>query len=87
MTPEDYRALADEYREQGRDADADVCEIMAQEAARLARIGQQPIEIRDDEDDDPPAVVMTKDGPQALLPGMTAPPVQRDAHTQQLTMF
>jgi hypothetical protein len=32
-------------------------------------------------------VVMTKDGPQALLPTFDPPPVQKGEHIDQLTMF
>ena len=34
-----------------------------------------------------PRVVITKDGPQALLQGFTPPPVRKGNDTEQLTMF
>lgn len=89
MNPSEYRKLANELRAADRDADADVCEILAQEAERLARLSVlTPMQDEPEEEDDPPvAVVMTPSGPQALLPTFAPPPVTIDAHTQQLTLI
>ena len=65
MTPADYRSLAAEYTAAGRDADADVCEVLAQEAERLSRY-------TDEEGHAAPPIVTTPAGEQYVLPGMEA---------------
>jgi hypothetical protein len=54
MKAEEYRALAETYRAADREADAGICEIMAQERERLDRWEQrqQPIPMQDDDEED-----------------------------------
>lgn len=62
MTPTEYRTLADTYRAADREADADICEIMAQERERWEvweKRQQSPIPMHDDTDED-------DDGQQAI---------------------
>ena len=75
MTPADYRSLAAEYTAAGRDADADVCEIMAQERERMDRYERgQVLTTEDDDEGAPtvapliPAIVETAHGQQYALP-------------------
>ena len=76
-TPAQYRQWATMYRDNGEEATADICEIQAQEAERLQTIGLQAPQ---------PRVVITKDGPQALLPTFDPPPVVK-GNAQQTSMF
>jgi len=87
MTPREYTDLATEYMQAGRDADADVCRIMAEEAQRLARyLASGPIDDNEaDLDPSPPLrsyQVVTPNGTAWTLPGIDPEPMQRGDATQ-----
>lgn len=88
MTPTEYRAIATEYRKAGRDADAEVCEIQAQEAERLARYMKHgPID--DTEAEREPVrsrQQVTPSGTAWLLPGIEPAPIVKGEAAQQ-TLF